>query len=88
VGRINAGIPGAVARRPCSPILANERGRMTRGIPSLHFTETVGSNFSCFSINFTNGKQYEEAVGVALKASLTGRGHEKFSRMTHHLYLY
>jgi hypothetical protein len=47
-GGIDTGIPGALARRPRSPILASGRGRMARGIPSLDFTEAVGRRFSFF----------------------------------------
>jgi hypothetical protein len=39
---------------------------MARGILSLDSTETVGSNFSHFSLNFADGKQYKVYVGVAL----------------------
>jgi hypothetical protein len=33
-------------------------------------SEPIWKQFSCFSINFTDGKQYEEVVGVALMRSL------------------
>lgn len=42
---VDAGIPGAFARRLRLPILASGRGRIVRGIPSLEYTEAIERRF-------------------------------------------